>query len=67
MDATRRDHLLAVYCLGTIDTSASNAGVPELVGVVVPVVTHLWRHNLVLSLLTGTTVALLLTNVALPV
>lgn len=56
--------ILAIYCLARIDLSTpTHAGGP-LAGVVVTVSVHLWRRNAVLSIVTGTTACLLVTNLA---
>ena len=54
--------ILAVYCLTSIDIGESNHGIPELSGVIVTAGMHLWRHNLILSLITGTAVCVTLAN-----
>ena len=58
--------ILAVYCLATIDVSAPDRGVPQLVGVAVTVGLHLWRHNAVLSLVGGTLACVILYTWILP-
>lgn len=58
--------ILAVYALTTIDTASPTHGVPELCGVGVTVPIHLWRHNLVLSLVAGTAACLVMYE-ALPI
>jgi branched-subunit amino acid transport protein AzlD len=54
--------ILATYCLTTIDVTSPTHGVPELVGVAATVAVHLWRHNLVLSLVIGTAACLALSH-----
>jgi branched-subunit amino acid transport protein AzlD len=58
--------ILAIYCLAAIDTTTAPYGVPELTGVAVTVAVHWWRRNAVLSIGTGTTACLVLTNGVLP-
>ncbi|WP_238013802.1 AzlD domain-containing protein [Dactylosporangium sp. AC04546] len=58
--------ILAIYCLTKIDLTAPGHGVAELAGVVVTVVVHWWRRNLLLSIAAGTAVCLILTNWVLP-
>ena len=59
--------ILAVYCLAQIAiTAPSTHGLAELAGVAVTVVTHWWRRNAVLSIVTGTAVCLIHTNWILP-
>ena len=54
--------VLAVYCLAQIDLTAPDRGVPELAGVAVTVAVHLWRRNVVLSILAGTLTCVALAN-----
>ncbi|MDQ3824611.1 MAG: AzlD domain-containing protein [Actinomycetota bacterium] len=58
--------ILAIYCLSAIDTTKPPHGIPELAGVAVTVATHQWRHNAILSIITGTTACLLTTNWFMP-
>ncbi len=57
--------ILAVYCLSIIHYSWPFYGAAQLAGVAVTAAAHLWRQNLVLSLVTGTTTCLVLTNLVL--
>jgi branched-subunit amino acid transport protein AzlD len=59
--------VLALSCLTRIDLGGPTRGVPELVGVVVTVAAHLWRRNVVLSIVAGTATCMLLSNGLLPV
>ena len=54
--------ILAVYALSTIDVVKWPNGIPELVGVAGTVAAHQWRHNAVLSILTGTLACIALAN-----
>ena len=54
--------ILAVYGLSTIDFSAPDHGVPALAGAAVTALMHLWRRNVLLSILSGTAVCLVLAN-----
>ena len=58
--------ILALYCLAAIDTTRAPHGIPELTGVTVTVAVHWWRHNAVLSIVTGTAACLVMTNWVLP-
>ncbi len=58
--------ILAVYCLAGLHLTDPGRAVPQLAGLAVTVAVHLWRRNLVLSLVTGTTVSLLLANWIVP-
>ena len=54
--------ILAIYCLTTINVAGPTHGIPELIGVAATVTIHWWRHNAVLSIITGTAACLVLTN-----
>lgn len=58
--------LLAIYCLSAVDTTKPPHGIPELAGVAVTVATHQWRHNAILSIITGTAACLLMTHWFMP-
>ena len=58
--------ILAAYCLARLHLTDPSRAVPELVGLAVTVTIHLWRHNLVLSLVAGTGACLVLANWILP-
>jgi len=58
--------LLAIYCLSAVDTTKPPHGIPELAGVAVTVATHQWRHNAILTIITGTAACLLMTNWFMP-
>jgi branched-subunit amino acid transport protein AzlD len=59
--------VLAAYCLTGIDLTAADHGLPELVGVAATAGVHLWRRNVVLSIVAGTAACLVLANGVLPV
>lgn len=46
--------LLVVYCLKNVSFISSPYGIPELVSVVVIVLLHKWKHNVLLSIVGGT-------------
>lgn len=52
--------LLVVYCLKDVTPTASPFGLPELLGIAVTVLLHLWRKNMLLSIAGGTIVYMLL-------
>ncbi|SNT15934.1 branched-chain amino acid transporter permease [Rhodococcoides kyotonense] len=54
--------ILALYALSSIDVSTENHGVPQIAGVLVTVVVHLWRRNAALSIVGGTVVCVVLQN-----
>ena len=58
--------ILAIYALAGIKITGPGHGVPEIAGVAVTVAVQLWRRNMVLSIVSGTTVCLLLANGVIP-
>ena len=52
--------LLVVYCLKGVNFLAAPHGIPEAVAVSCVVLVHLWRHNVLISIATGTVVYMLL-------
>lgn len=54
--------ILAVYCLVDIDLSDVRSATAQGVGAVATIGVHLWRRNLLLSLLIGTVIAVTLAN-----
>lgn len=54
--------ILAVYCLSTINIAGPTHGAGPIIGVVVTVGVHIWRRNAALSIVVGTVVCVLITN-----
>lgn len=52
--------MLVVYCLKSVSLTAYPFGLPELVGVAVVVLLHIWKRNTLLSIASGTVVYMLL-------
>lgn len=52
--------LLVVYCLKNVDITAGYHGIPELIGVAVTVVLHVWRRQMMLSIAGGTIIYMIL-------
>lgn len=52
--------MLVVYCLKDVDFATGNHGLPEAVGVVITVVLHCWKRQMMLSIFGGTAVYMLL-------
>lgn len=52
--------MLVVYCLKNVTPLTGTHGLPELVGVVLTAALHKWRHNTLLSILSGTICYMLL-------
>jgi branched-subunit amino acid transport protein AzlD len=48
--------LLVIYCLKDVSWSVVPFGIPEIVGIVIVAVLHLWKGNALLSIFTGTIV-----------
>ncbi|MBQ7962704.1 MAG: branched-chain amino acid transporter permease [Clostridia bacterium] len=51
---------LVVYCLKNVDILSGSHGIPELIAVAVVAVLHLWKRQMLLSILGGTVVYMLL-------
>lgn len=51
---------LVVYCLKNVDILSGSHGIPELIAVAVVVVLHLWKRQMLLSILGGTVAYMLL-------
>lgn len=54
--------LLAIYAVAKIDYSSFTTAAPYLAGLVVTVGAHLWRKNMVLSMVAGTVTCVVLAN-----
>lgn len=54
--------VLIVYCLGSITTGDINIITPQLIGVAITAVMHIWRKNTLLSIAVGTISYMLLIN-----
>ena len=46
--------LLVVYCLRNVDLFAGSHGIPEFLAILVVVVLHLWKRQMLLSIAGGT-------------
>ena len=46
--------MLVVYCLRNINILAGSHGLPEAISIIVTVVLHLWRRNMLISIAGGT-------------
>lgn len=55
--------LLVVYCLKGIDLAGKPHGLPEMISVLLVVGLHKWKHNTLLSILSGTICYMLLVQV----
>lgn len=52
--------MLIVYCLKDINLTGTSHGIPEFVAVLLVVILHKWKHNMLLSILSGTICYMLL-------
>lgn len=55
--------MLVVYCLKSTDFIGPAHGIPEAVAVLAVIGIHKWRHNMILSILTGTIIYMALIRV----
>ena len=58
--------MLVVYCLKNTSFITGSHGIPELVGIICTVITHLWLRQMLISTLVGTVVYMLLVQKFLP-
>ena len=52
--------MLVVYCLKNVSVTSFPFGIPELIGIAVTAVLHLWKKQMILSMGAGTVVYMLL-------
>ena len=52
--------MLIVYCLRNVDFLGGVHGIPEIIAIVITVVLHLWRRQMLLSIAGGTVCYILL-------
>lgn len=52
--------MLVVYCVKDVSVSNKPYGMPELIGVIVVAVLHIWKRNTLLSIVVGTVSYMLL-------
>lgn len=52
--------MLVVYCLKDVKLLSGSHGIPELIAIVLVAVLHKWKHNTLLSILSGTICYMLL-------
>lgn len=55
--------MLLVYCLKDTDFMGASHGIPEVVSVLLVALLHKWKHNTLLSILSGTICYMLLVQV----
>ena len=54
--------LLVVYSLKDVSLASGAHGLPELIAIAVTAGVHLWKKNMILTIILGTTVYMLLTQ-----
>ena len=52
--------MLVIYCLKSVSILTFPYGIPELIAIVLVILVHKWKHNLLLSIVGGTVVYMLL-------
>ncbi|MED1470656.1 branched-chain amino acid transporter permease [Bacillus salipaludis] len=52
--------LLVIYCFKNVHLLSGSHGIPELIGVAVVTLLHIWKKNMLLSIAGGTIVYMLL-------
>ena len=52
--------MLLIYCLKETDFAGGNHGIPEIISILLVGVLHKWKHNTLLSILSGTICYMLL-------
>ncbi|MDD5901090.1 MAG: branched-chain amino acid transporter permease [Lachnospiraceae bacterium] len=55
--------MLVVYCLKNVTILTGNHGLPELLTICLVVLLHLWKRNMLLSILGGTVCYMLLVQI----
>ncbi|MBP3390692.1 MAG: AzlD domain-containing protein [Clostridia bacterium] len=55
--------MLVVYCLKSVNLLVSPFGLPELIGVLVVVLLHIWKRNTLLSIAVGTACYMMLVQI----
>lgn len=52
--------LLVVYCIKDVNVLGGSHGIPELIGILVTVLLHKWKRQMILSIAGGTLVYMIL-------
>ena len=56
--------LLVIYCLKDVDIPGGSHGIPELISIVLVIVLHVWKRQMLLSIAGGTVCYMLLVQLA---
>ena len=59
-DAEIRELLLVVYCLRNVNFTGGSFGIPEIIAVLVVIITFVWKRQMLLSMASGTLLYMLL-------
>ena len=51
---------LVIYCLRNVQFTGGNYGIPEIISIVVVVITYVWRRQMMLSMAAGTALYMVL-------
>lgn len=52
--------MLVVYCLKNVSLVEGNHGLPEIISIITVLLLHKWKHNTLLSIVSGTIVYMIL-------
>lgn len=52
--------MLVIYCVKSVNLFCSPFGLPELISILLVVIVHKWKHNLLFSIVGGTIVYMIL-------
>lgn len=52
--------MLVIYCLKDVDLFSSSYGIPELIGIIVVIILHKIKHNMLISIAGATVVYMVL-------
>jgi len=55
--------MLIIHCLRNISFSKAGTFLPECICIIIVILLHLWRHNTILSIVSGTVIYMLLVQV----
>ena len=55
--------MLVVYCLKNVSFVSGSYGISEMIGLMVTTAIHLWKRNMMLSMVAGTAIYMLLVQV----
>ena len=57
--------LLVIYCLKDINWTMIPYGIPEIISIIIVVLLHIWKRNILLSIIGGTSSFILLNHLLL--